>query len=61
MPGASAFTVGAIRQQGVSAPIITGALLRRIRSRDQVEYADRLLAARRHEFGGHEFRLEAPQ
>jgi 6-phosphogluconate dehydrogenase len=37
----------------VPAPIIGLSLLRRIGSRDEVEYADRLLAALRNQFGGH--------
>jgi 6-phosphogluconate dehydrogenase len=37
----------------VPAPVITLALQRRIRSRDQDPYADKLLAALRNQFGGH--------
>lgn len=37
----------------VPAPIIGLSLLRRIGSRDEVEYADRLLASLRAQFGGH--------
>jgi 6-phosphogluconate dehydrogenase len=37
----------------VSAPVITLALLERLRSRDQNSFSDRLLAALRNEFGGH--------
>ncbi|HEY3115842.1 MAG TPA: decarboxylating 6-phosphogluconate dehydrogenase [Chloroflexota bacterium] len=37
----------------VSAPALTEALLRRIRSREQEPYSDKLLAALRGEFGGH--------
>ena len=37
----------------IPAPIIGLSLLRRIGSRDEVEYADRLLAALRNQFGGH--------
>jgi len=39
-----------------SAPIITMALLQRLRSRDQKSFPDRLLAALRNQFGGHDFR-----
>jgi 6-phosphogluconate dehydrogenase len=42
----------------VSAPIIGMSLLRRIRSRDDVEYADRLLSAMRNQFGGHAIKRE---
>jgi 6-phosphogluconate dehydrogenase len=37
----------------VSAPVITLALLERLRSRDENSFADKLLAMMRHEFGGH--------
>ena len=37
----------------VSAPVITLSLLRRLRSREQEPFADKLLAMMRHEFGGH--------
>jgi 6-phosphogluconate dehydrogenase (decarboxylating) len=37
----------------VSAPVITLSLLRRLRSREQEPFADRLLAMMRHGFGGH--------
>lgn len=36
------------------APVITLALLERLRSRDEYAYADRLLAVMREQFGGHE-------
>jgi len=42
----------------VAAPVITLGLLQRLHSRDARSFADRLLAALRHEFGGHEFRRE---
>lgn len=37
-----------------AAPVITLALLQRLRSRDEAAYADRLLALMREQFGGHE-------
>lgn len=40
----------------VPAPVITLALLQRLRSRDRESYADRLLAALRNQFGGHAVR-----
>jgi 6-phosphogluconate dehydrogenase len=43
----------------VPAPIIGLSLMRRIGSRDEVEYADRLLAALRNQFGGHEVAQES--
>ena len=42
----------------VSAPVITLSLLERLRSRDKDSYADKLLAAMRQQFGGHEVRKE---
>ncbi len=39
---------------GVPAPVITLALSERFRSQDDNSYADRLLAAMRNQFGGHE-------
>ena len=43
----------------VSTPIIGLSLMRRIGSRDEVEYADRLLSAMRNQFGGHAVKQEA--
>jgi 6-phosphogluconate dehydrogenase len=43
----------------VAAPIISLSLMRRIGSRDEVVYADRLLSAMRNQFGGHEIKREA--
>jgi 6-phosphogluconate dehydrogenase len=37
----------------VSAPVITLALMRRIRSREENNFTDRMLAVMRNEFGGH--------
>jgi len=37
----------------VSAPVITEALIRRIRSREHDNFTDRMLATMRNEFGGH--------
>jgi 6-phosphogluconate dehydrogenase len=37
----------------VSAPVITLSLLERLRSRDTDSFSDKLLAAMRHQFGGH--------
>src|SRR5262249_16417682 len=37
----------------VPAPIITQSLIERLRSRDKDSFTDKLLAAMRHEFGGH--------
>ena len=37
----------------VAAPVITLSLMRRIGSRDEIDYSDRLLSAMRNQFGGH--------
>jgi 6-phosphogluconate dehydrogenase len=42
----------------VPAPIITQSLIQRLRSRDQQDYIDRILAAMRHQFGGHAVKVE---
>ena len=42
----------------VAAPAITLALLARLRSRDAGSFSDKLLAALRHQFGGHETKRE---
>jgi 6-phosphogluconate dehydrogenase len=42
----------------VAAPVITLALLQRLRSRDPDAFSDKLLAALRNQFGGHEIRKE---
>jgi len=51
--GEGRWTVAEAVDLDVSAPVITLALLRRLRSREQEPFADRLLAMMRHEFGGH--------
>ena len=52
--GEGRWTVAEAIALDVPAPVITLALLERLRSRDRNSYADRLLAALRHEFGGHD-------
>jgi 6-phosphogluconate dehydrogenase len=42
----------------VSAPVITASLQRRIRSRQPAPYSDKLVAAMRNQFGGHEIKLK---
>ena len=42
----------------VSAPIITESLMRRIRSREENNFTDRMLAIMRSEFGGHAVKTE---
>jgi 6-phosphogluconate dehydrogenase len=43
----------------VAAPVITLSLMRRIGSRDEIEYSDRLLSAMRNQFGGHDIKRES--
>ncbi len=43
----------------VSVPVIALSLLRRIGSRDEVEFSDRLLSAMRNQFGGHAVKKQA--
>jgi 6-phosphogluconate dehydrogenase len=54
--GEGRWTVAEAMDLDVPAPVITHALLARLRSRDAESYADRLLAAMRNQFGGHEIR-----
>ncbi len=42
----------------VSAPVITESLMRRIRSREENNFTDRMLAIMRNEFGGHAVKKE---
>jgi 6-phosphogluconate dehydrogenase len=42
----------------VPAPVITLALLERLRSRDDDSFTDKLLAALRNQFGGHAVKKE---
>ena len=51
--GEGRWTVQEAIDLDVPAPVITLALLARLRSRDDESYADRLLAAMRAQFGGH--------
>ncbi len=53
--GEGRWTVAEAIDLDVPAPIITLALLSRLQSRDQDAFSNRLLAALRHEFGGHGF------
>ena len=57
--GAGRWTVAAAIDLDVSAPVITLTLLRRLRSREQEPFADKLLAVMRHEFGGHAIKAPA--
>jgi len=56
--GEGRWTVFEAIESNVPAPVITQSLIERIRSRDRDSYADRLLAAMRHAFGGHPIKTE---
>ncbi|HJU73794.1 MAG TPA: decarboxylating 6-phosphogluconate dehydrogenase [Gemmatimonadaceae bacterium] len=51
--GEGRWTVAEAIDLDVAAPVITDALIARLRSRDAESYGDRLLAALRAQFGGH--------
>jgi 6-phosphogluconate dehydrogenase len=51
--GEGRWTVAEAIELGVSAPVMTLALLQRLRSRDTESFSDRMLAGMRNEFGGH--------
>ncbi|MDH3500471.1 MAG: decarboxylating 6-phosphogluconate dehydrogenase [Acidimicrobiia bacterium] len=57
--GEGRWTVFEAIDLNVSTPIIGLSLMRRIGSRDEVEYADRLLSAMRNQFGGHAVKQES--
>jgi 6-phosphogluconate dehydrogenase len=56
--GEGRWTVAEAIDLDVPAPVITLALLQRLRSRDTDSYADKLLAAMRNQFGGHAIKTE---
>ncbi len=56
--GEGRWTVFEAIENNVSAPVISLSLMRRISSRDELEYADRLLSAMRGQFGGHAVKRE---
>jgi 6-phosphogluconate dehydrogenase len=51
--GEGRWTVSEAIDLNVSAPVITQALIRRIRSREENNFTDRMLAIMRNQFGGH--------
>ena|SRR5579863_869922 len=56
--GEGRWTLAEAIELGVSTPVIAQSLLERLRSRDKDSFADKLLAAMRNEFGGHEIKKE---
>ncbi len=57
--GEGKWTVETALEQGVSIPVIADALFRRYRSRSKDNFSDKVVAALRHEFGGHGFTPKA--
>ncbi|NTU96542.1 MAG: decarboxylating 6-phosphogluconate dehydrogenase [Chlorobiaceae bacterium] len=53
--GEGRWTLEAALEQGVPLPVIAASLFSRYRSRSENNMSDRLVAALRHEFGGHGF------
>ena len=56
--GEGRWTVFEAIELNVSAPVITESLMRRIRSREENNFTDRMLAIMRNEFGGHAVKKE---
>ena len=56
--GEGRWTVAEAIDLDVPAPVITLSLLERLRSRDTESFSDKLLAAMRNQFGGHEIKKE---
>ncbi len=53
--GEGRWTVEAAIDLGVAVPIISGSLFRRFRSQNDENFSDKVVAALRHEFGGHAY------
>ena len=51
--GEGRWTIRAAIDEGVPAHVLSSALYERFSSRGDAEFADKLLSAMRHEFGGH--------
>ena len=59
--GEGRWTVFEAIDLNIAAPVISLSLMGRIESRDEIEFADRLLASMRKGFGGHAITTEDPQ
>jgi 6-phosphogluconate dehydrogenase len=51
--GEGRWTIAAAIDESVPVPVLSSALFERFSSRDEADYADRLMSAMRFEFGGH--------
>ena len=52
--GEGRWTIQASIDEGVPSPVFTAALYQRFSSRREADFADKVLSALRHAFGGHE-------
>lgn len=52
--GEGRWTISAAIDESVPAPVLSAALYARFSSRDEADFADKVLSALRYEFGGHE-------
>jgi 6-phosphogluconate dehydrogenase len=52
--GEGRWTIHASIDEGVPSPVLTAALYQRFSSRGEADFADKVLSAMRHAFGGHE-------
>ncbi len=59
--GEGRWTVAEAIDLDVPAPVITASLIERLSSRDNDSFSRKLLAAMRHQFGGHAIKSEKPQ
>jgi 6-phosphogluconate dehydrogenase len=56
--GEGRWTLAEAIELGVPTPVIAQSLIERLRSRDKDSFSDKLLAAMRNQFGGHEIKKE---
>ena len=52
--GEGRWTIKAAIDEAVPAPVLTTALYERFSSRDEAKFANQVLSAMRHSFGGHQ-------
>jgi 6-phosphogluconate dehydrogenase len=55
--GEGRWTIAAAIDESVPVPVLSAALYERFGSRGEADFADKLLSALRHEFGGHAEKL----
>ncbi|ALE56791.1 decarboxylating 6-phosphogluconate dehydrogenase [Paraburkholderia sp. RL17-368-BIF-A] len=58
--GEGRWTMSAAIDEGVPAPVLSAALFARFSSRGEADFANRVLSAMRHDFGGHAEKPAAP-